>query len=191
MSVFKKLYKKYRLFKNKSSILFYKGNITIGKNVEFNQPLRLYNEKGSIIIGDNCFFGVDYGGGFRFGEIEIQTRNQDSKIIIGNNVYTNNNLMICCRKFIKIHDNVLIGKDVFITDHSAHGIHPQKRYSVGTAKNVIIRKNVWIGNNVVVLPGTIIGENSVVGANSVVKGIFPENVIIQGNPAIVLQKIKL
>ena len=40
-----------------------------------------------------------------------------------------------------------------------------------------------------ILPGTIIGENSIVGANSVIKGIFPENVIIQGNPAKVTKKI--
>ena len=55
MSIFKKWYKKYRLFKNKISIYFFKGDITIGKRVEFNQPLSLYNEKGSIIIGNDCF----------------------------------------------------------------------------------------------------------------------------------------
>ena len=40
------------------------------------------------------------------------------------------------------------------------------------------------------MPGTEIGENSIVGVGSVVKGVFPDNVIIQGSPAIVVRKLE-
>lgn len=75
-------------------------------------------------------------------------------------------------------------------DHNGHGIDPNKRYTPGTIKEIEIKENVWLGNNVVILAGTIIGKNSIVGANSVVKGEFPENVIIQGNPAKIIKVIK-
>lgn len=77
-------------------------------------------------------------------------------------------------------------------DHNAHGVLPtERRTSAGTPREIIIEDNVWLGNYVTVLPGTIIGKNSIVGAGSIVKGIFPENVIIQGNPARIIKKIEL
>jgi acetyltransferase-like isoleucine patch superfamily enzyme len=49
---------------------------------------------------------------------------------------------------------------------------------------------VWIGSRVTILPGTEIGRNSIVGAGAVVKGVFPENVIIAGNPGKVIKGIE-
>lgn len=77
-----------------------------------------------------------------------------------------------------------------ISDTNGHYIDPQKRiYGAGTAREVTIERNVWIGSDVTILAGTYIGENSIVGAGSVVQGIFPSDVIIKGNPAIVCKKI--
>lgn len=123
---------------------------------------------GEILIGKNCSFGFRYGGRFKNGEIEIQTRSKEAKIEIGNNVSTNNNLFLCSRKFIKIGERVLIGRDVIIIDHNGHGIKATERN----------------------LPGTTIGENTIVGANSVVKGEIPANVIVQGNPAKIIKSIE-
>jgi acetyltransferase-like isoleucine patch superfamily enzyme len=39
------------------------------------------------------------------------------------------------------------------------------------------------------LPGTRIGKNSVVGFGAVVSGEFPSDVIIAGNPAVVVKPI--
>jgi acetyltransferase-like isoleucine patch superfamily enzyme len=46
-----------------------------------------------------------------------------------------------------------------------------------------IGNNVFIGDNCTILPNTVIGDNSIVGAGSVVRGKFPENSVIVGNPA--------
>ena len=42
-----------------------------------------------------------------------------------------------------------------------------------------------------ILKGTIIGNNSIVSAGSVVKGHFPDNCIIQGNPATIVKTFSL
>jgi acetyltransferase-like isoleucine patch superfamily enzyme len=55
----------------------------------------------------------------------------------------------------------------------------------GTIK---IGNNVFISDNCTILPNTIIGDNCVVGAGSVVRGKFPENSVIIGNPAKILMK---
>ena len=51
--------------------------------------------------------------------------------------------------------------------------------------------NVFIGNNCTILPNTIIGDNCIVGAGSVVRGKFPENSVIIGNPAKVVTKMSI
>jgi acetyltransferase-like isoleucine patch superfamily enzyme len=53
---------------------------------------------------------------------------------------------------------------------------------------VKIGNNVFIGDNCVILPNTTIGDNCVVGAGSVVRGKFPENSVIVGNPAKIIMK---
>jgi acetyltransferase-like isoleucine patch superfamily enzyme len=51
--------------------------------------------------------------------------------------------------------------------------------------------NVFIGDNCTILPNTIIGDNCIVGAGSVVRGKFPENSVIVGNPAKVVTKMSV
>lgn len=181
-----------KLFGKKNTIdkYLFDGEIIIGKKTRFYQPLKLKNG-GNIKIGKSCSFGFRYGGRFKNGEIEIQTRSKNAKIEIGNHVSTNNNIFLCSREYIKIEDRVLLGRDVVIMDHNGHGVKIDERNLPGTARGILIKENVWLGNNVVILSGTEIGKNSIVGANSVVKGIFPDNVIIQGNPAKIMKNIEV
>jgi acetyltransferase-like isoleucine patch superfamily enzyme len=53
---------------------------------------------------------------------------------------------------------------------------------------VKIGNNVFISDNCTILPNTTIGDNCVVGAGSVVRGKFPENCVIVGNPAKIILK---
>lgn len=53
-------------------------------------------------------------------------------------------------------------------------------------KPIFIGKNCFIGMRTILLPGTKLGDNVIVGAGSIVKGSFPDNVVICGNPARVL-----
>lgn len=51
---------------------------------------------------------------------------------------------------------------------------------------VSIGENVFIGTGSTVLMGTTIGDNCIVGSNSEVKGDFPRDSVIAGNPAKVI-----
>jgi acetyltransferase-like isoleucine patch superfamily enzyme len=54
-----------------------------------------------------------------------------------------------------------------------------------------IGNNVFIGDNCTILPNTAIGDNCIVGAGSVVRGKFPENSVIIGNPAKIVMKMSM
>ena len=51
----------------------------------------------------------------------------------------------------------------------------------------IIGKNVFIGANAVIMPGVKISDNVIVGAGSIVTKDVPSNVIVAGNPAVILK----
>ena len=89
---------------------------------------------------------------------------------------------------IKIGDYVKITKGVTILAHDySHSVLRRQfgEFRGGTLP-VTIGDNVFIGNDSIILMGTTVGNNSIIGAHSVVKGCFPDNSVIAGNPAKVL-----
>lgn len=110
-------------------------------------------------------------------------------IEIGENFYSNYNLIILdCGKVI-IGDNVLIAPNVGIYT-AGHPLHYEPRYEgYEYAIPIIIGNNVWIGGNVIINPGVKIGDNSVIGAGSVVTKDIPADVVAVGNPCKVLKQI--
>lgn len=115
-------------------------------------------------------------------------------LVIGENARLGFNCHIGCINEIRIGDNLLTGRNVYITDHE-HGtksvdeleMAPVKRklYSKGS---VIIGNNVWLGDNVVILPGVTIGNNVIVGANAVVTKALPDNCVAAGVPAKIIKE---
>lgn len=142
---------------------------------------------GKVTIGEKCGFGYRIGGFWRNGCVELQARYRNAEIIIGNKVYTNNNIFICAANLITVGNNTRIGQNVCIMDFEAHGTNPLERSKIGIIGTVEIGENVWIGNNVTILKNTKIGKNSIVATGAVVNGIFPDNVIIGGIPAKIIK----
>jgi len=54
-----------------------------------------------------------------------------------------------------------------------------------------VGNNVFIGNNCVLLPNTTIGDNCIIGIGSIVRGQFPDNSVIIGNPAKVIYQTNI
>jgi acetyltransferase-like isoleucine patch superfamily enzyme len=191
MSLIERIKKRIqRLFK---FILPNLGKLRSGEIAFVDYPvcnqITLITGEGNVKIGKGCSFGYKPGGFYRGGSIELQARYKNAQIIIGNNVLTNNNVFLCSANLIEIGDYTLIGQNVTIMDHDAHGIHPKQRRLPGKIARVIIGKNVWIGNNVCILKDSIIGDNTIVAAGAIVAGTFPGNVIIGGVPARIIKEI--
>jgi acetyltransferase-like isoleucine patch superfamily enzyme len=85
---------------------------------------------------------------------------------------------------IEIGDHVAIaaGTD-FITHDGAIWCFRDEMENADVFGQIKIGNNVFIGNNCTILPNTTIGDNCIIGAGSTVRGRFPENSVIVGNPA--------
>ena len=111
-------------------------------------------------------------------------------IFVGENFYCNfhNVFLDICP--ITIGDNCMFGPNVQLYTAS-HPIEPVKRNSgLELGKPITIGDNVWIGGAAVIVPGVTLGDNVVVAAGSVVTKSFPDNVVVGGNPAQIINTIE-
>lgn len=118
-------------------------------------------------------------------------------VSIGDNciIYSPNKTSIDVERghMLKIGDYVKItsGVKILTHDYSRSVLCNLSEYGdVGEAAVTKIGNNVFIGVNSIILMGSQIGNNTIVGAGSVVSGVFPDNVVIAGNPARVICDIK-
>ncbi len=110
-------------------------------------------------------------------------------IEIGENFYSNHNLVILDANKVKFGDNVFIAPNCgFYT--AGHPLDSETRNKgLEYAKPIKVGNNVWIGGNVVVVPGVTIGDNVVIGAGSVVIKDIPSNSVAVGNPCRVIKNL--
>lgn len=185
--ILNKIISKFRFIKYYYLPNYNNLSIVEGKPNDIEQKIK-FRGKGVIKVGDNCYFGTKIGGR-SYGETEFQVKYKDSKIILGDNICTNNNLFMCCTKKITIGSDTVIGERVTIFDFEGHGLRANERKQIGEMGTVEIGVNVWIGNNVTILKNTKVGDNTIIAAGAIVKGHFPANVIIGGVPAKIIKEL--
>ena len=110
-------------------------------------------------------------------------------IIIGDNFYSNHNLVILDCAEVTFGDNVFIGPNCgFYT--AGHPVDAEKRnQGLEYAKPIKVGSDVWIGGSVCVMPGVTIGDNVVIGGGSVVVSDIPSGTVAVGNPCKVIRNI--
>jgi len=170
----------------------FKKGLSIGKKtqIDYKTIIRVWNG-GVVIVGYNCYLRSNkrgYHAGMPF-PATLFVDKKNALIKIGDNCRING-AYIHAQKKITIGNNCVIASGVNIIDSNGHLLLSNNR-TIGKDEpnDIVIGNNVWIGLNCIVLKGSIIGDNCVVAAGSTVKGIFPENSLLQGNPAKVVKKL--
>jgi acetyltransferase-like isoleucine patch superfamily enzyme len=155
------------------------------------QPVQFVG-KGTIRFNGRVNLGFFPSGYFLSGYIYLEARNPDSIIEIGDGVNINNNSgLISEGPGISIGARTSLGTNCSIMDSDFHDMHPDRRLTgVPKTGKVIIGENVFIASNVTILKGVQIGNNSIIANGSVVTRPVPENVVVFGNPAKVVQRIE-
>ena len=166
--------------------------LSIGANAHVVHPYYIYGQ-WNIAVGKKFSAGPNFWMEAidRYGAQQFTP-----KITIGNNVSLQRNCHIGAIDSITIGNDVLMGSNILITDHS-HGetskklleLHPSLR-PLSSKGPVVIGDRVWIGDNVVILPGVTLGEGCVVGAGAVVTKSFSAYSMIGGNTAKLIRIIE-
>ena len=156
---------------NRSKSLCFKANMTDPTDPSYRQYLeQLFLRKlddVTILTPFYCDMGI--------------------RVRLGSQVFINDNVNLIAGGGIEIHDGVLIAPRVCIATVN-HDVNDRHRFF--TYHKVVIRKNAWICTNATICPGVTIGENSIVAAGAVVTRDVPENVIVGGNPAVIIRRLE-
>lgn len=137
-----------------------------------------------ISIGSNNAFS----NGFKLWPIDSVA--DQKRIVIGNNNYFNQNLMLDACGYIQIGDGNMFGPDVYITDsnHKVKQGESSKDLEMDIGK-VIIGNNCWIGAKAIILKDVELGDNCVVAAGAVVTKSFAAGNVVGGVPAKMIKSI--
>ncbi len=149
-------------------------DVLLGRNVKIFAFVNLYGCK----IGDESKIGTF---------VEIQ-----KNASVGRNCKISSHTFIC--EGVMIEDDVFIGHNVtFIND-----LYPRSTAADGTLQTendwtvipTFVRKGASIGSGATVLAGITVGEGAIVGAGAVVTKDVPPWVVVAGNPARILRRLK-
>ena len=164
------------------------ASIDIGENVKFNAPVQIesrgFEYGSSLTIGNDCTFSQ--GALFRFYT--------PSSAVIGDHCTASSQFGL----HVNMGKKAIIGRDCMFSFENelwagdGHSVFDVKSGSCTNrdmsgnyrpSNNLVLGDHVWVGKQAFIMHGTNIGSGSIVGARSVVKGEFPNNCSIVGNPA--------
>ncbi|MCR4619463.1 MAG: acyltransferase [Paludibacteraceae bacterium] len=165
--------------------------IGVGSIIYYKSSILNLAPKGRVEIGKNSRLGCSskrYHSGMPFYS-KILIDGSAGLVQIGDNTRVNG-AYIHARNCIKIGNKCVIATGTHIIDSNGHLTQSLNRTEErDEPKEIVIGDNVWIGLNVIILKGTHIGDNCVVSAGSIVKGSYPRNSLISGNPAVVTKEL--
>ncbi len=144
-----------------------KSEIIIRRGCRLTNALYRIFSAGQILINEDCTFETN---------LELHA-NAGKKIVIGRDCMFSHDIDLWAGDGHTIFD-VVTGENI----NSAYDKQPPHRNAI------IIGEHVWVGKGAFIMHGTNIGNGSIVGAKSVVKGQFPNNCSIVGNPAKMVKK---
>lgn len=120
-----------------------------------------------FIEADNCI--VEIGKNVWFNGTEIHLRDNNSRVIIG--------------------DETIIALETAMFCSDFHAITDRNGKPLNQGREIIIGSHCWIGKWAKILKNVRIADNTIVGAGAFVsKSCEEENVILAGNPAKVVKR---
>lgn len=176
-----RIYSKSRIRIRRSADLKLGGRIVIGHRSDEASvsaaPVNFYlGHHSATKIGHSVCFGNG-------SSIIVKDK---GRLTIGHSTYFTSDMHLEAENEIIIGSGCAISWGTTIIDSNHHKLIIEGKGAEIKGK-VVIGDHVWIGCNVTILKDTHIGNNCMVAAGSVVKGHFPDNTLIAGNPAKVVK----
>ncbi len=173
----------------KNIVFFFRNKLKIQNEnkVKLGKNVRIRNCQITI-LGDNNRLVIENGVNLKKVNIEIIGNN--CSLVIGANSIVGEGCYFSVKEDdieLCIGVDCMFSRNISLLTSDGHDIYNKEGERINPAKSIYIGDHVWLCDGVTVLKGTHIGSGSVVGIKSLVTKTMPENSIIAGVPAKVVQ----
>lgn len=155
----------------------------VGIDLRVMYPRHLDVSGPKISVGDHVHFAALPDKPIRLAVFEGL-----GKIDLGSYSIINPGVRITSAESIVMGHSCMLAMNCYLSDADWHDLN-HRIYAPGSTGPITLADNVWIGDGALVVKGVSIGENSIVGARAVVTRPVPDNVIVAGNPAVVVKHL--
>jgi len=119
---------------------------------------------------------------------------EQGTLTVGNDTFIGHGCAFKVSASITIGDHCLIAGGVEMATHDGHPLAAADRLANSaipekSVRPIRIGNQVWIGGGAVILKGVTIGDRSIVGARAVVTKSVPADVVVAGNPAVIVKRL--
>lgn len=116
------------------------------------------------------------------------------ELIVGDGVFIGHQCGFNIGRSVRIGDHCLLAGGVRVYDMDGHPLDAAERRRgqptpPAGIRPVVIGDDVWIGAGAFILKGVVIGDRSIVAAGSVVTRPVPADVVVAGNPAVIVKQL--
>ena len=157
---------------------------TAGHDLRVMYPRHLEVSGPSISAGDHVHFMALPDKPVRLAVFEGL-----GEIHIGSYSIVNPGVRVTSAAAIRVGESCMLAMDCYLSDADWHDLN-HRIYAPGNHGPIVLEDNVWIGDGALVSKGVHIGANSIVGARAVVTKDVPANVVVAGNPAMVVKTLQ-
>lgn len=156
--------------------------LTLGNNVHFYHPVRVWGVGGRIVIKDNVSFAFN-GGGHWYGPIGIDIRGVEAELLIDENCIIMPAVQFTCFRQITLGPGTTVGNGASFLDCDVHNFTPGSWEIPVKPKPVCLGGRVRVAPEVTILKGVCVGNDAVIANKSVVQSSLPARCVAAGNPA--------
>lgn len=162
------------------------SRIIIGSDTRLSGRITCFSDNWDLIVGSNC----------KLTGVNIDFHRQ-SFMEIGSNttMYGDVSISVGYQESLKLGKDCMIAESVMLLCGDCHAIFDintgnriNGHNATNSKKDILIGDHVWLGKKSSVLAGSKVGDGAIIGANAVVKGTYPNNVIVVGNPSKIIRK---
>jgi len=200
--IIRELALRWRHWHSQKSFISGNGNRIQNKGIKIATRIQISGSDNTVVIEDDAVVRdclIKISGNHNkvvikknayIAGAELWIEDNSCKLTVGENTFVGHHSHLACTEnnsSLSVGSDCMLSSYVQIRTGDSHSILDLNGIRINHASDVVISNHCWIGEGAKILKGTFLDSDLIVATGAVVKGTYPSNVIVAGNPAKVIK----